>query len=96
MKKLSKEELEIENMADSMVSAGPETKERVEAILSEARKNRAISLRISSADLDLLKSKAAIEGIPYQTLINSVLHKYVTNQLLDKNEALKSLSLLQK
>ena len=38
-----------------------------------------ISLRISRADLVRLKSRAMQEGIPYQTLINSLIHKYVTS-----------------
>ena len=55
-------------------------------------KNHAISLRLSEFDLELLKKKAESEGLPYQTLINSVLHKYVTDQLYDKNEMRKALS----
>ena len=42
-----------------------------------------------------LKEKAKNSGIPYQTLINTVLHKYITNQLLEKNEVLKSLQVLK-
>ena len=37
-----------------------------------------ISLRVSKADLARLKSRALQEGIPYQTLINSIIHKYVS------------------
>jgi len=37
-----------------------------------------ISLRVSKADLAQLKSRALQEGIPYQTLINSIIHKYVS------------------
>ena len=44
-------------------------------------KNARISLRLSDADLLRLKRRAASEGMPYQTLIASVLHKYVTGQL---------------
>jgi predicted DNA binding CopG/RHH family protein len=52
-------------------------------------------MRISSFDLDLLKKRAQKEGMPYQTLINAILHKYVTNQLLEKDEAIKTLRLMQ-
>ncbi|QRM44851.1 DNA-binding protein [Rhizobium sp. BG4] len=38
-----------------------------------------ISLRVSRADLVRLKSRAMQEGIPYQTLINSLIHKYVSS-----------------
>jgi predicted DNA binding CopG/RHH family protein len=44
-------------------------------------KNKTVSLRLSEKTLQKLKEKAAQEGIPYQTLIASILHKYVTNQL---------------
>jgi predicted DNA binding CopG/RHH family protein len=63
--------------------------------LAKAKKNKAISLRIAEYDLEKLKEKAVSDGIPYQTLINTVLHKYVTNQLLEKNEVLKSIQVLR-
>ena len=56
--------------------------------------NSAISLRIASYDLEKLKEKAGKEGIPYQTLINSILHKYITNQLLEKEEIIKTFSVM--
>ena len=45
------------------------------------KKNRKINIRISENDLAALQRKAAREGIPYQTLIGSVLHKYVSGFL---------------
>ena len=63
--------------------------------MAKAKKNKAISLRIAEYDLEKLKEKAVSDGIPYQTLINTVLHKYVTNQLLEKNEVLKSIQVLR-
>ena len=42
------------------------------------KKNRKINIRISENDLSALQRKAAREGIPYQTLIGSVLHKYAS------------------
>lgn len=39
-------------------------------------KNRNINLRLSHADLLRIRAKAIAEGIPYQTLIGSILHKY--------------------
>ncbi|WP_426227270.1 CopG family antitoxin [Pararhizobium sp. DWP3-4] len=38
-----------------------------------------ISLRVPRSDLARLKSRALQEGIPYQTLINSIIHKYVSS-----------------
>lgn len=42
-----------------------------------------VSLRIPKSDLTRLKSRALQEGIPYQTLINSIIHKYVLAIPLD-------------
>jgi predicted DNA binding CopG/RHH family protein len=91
--KLTPDEQYIEDHAEEFVSVNQEKKKNIDSILEKAKKNRAISLRISNFDLDLLKSKAQKEGIPYQTLINAIIHKYVTNQLLEKEEALKILQL---
>ncbi len=46
-------------------------------------KNKRINVRISEKDLDGLKIKAREEGIPYQTLISSILHKYISGNLRD-------------
>lgn len=46
-----------------------------------AKKNRRINIRISSRDLERLQKRAAREGMPYQTLISSTLHKFVTGKL---------------
>lgn len=48
---------------------------------STFRKDQRVNVRISSRDLDALRKRALREGIPYQTLIASVLHKYVEGQL---------------
>ena len=45
------------------------------------KKNKRVNIRISEVDLELLQEKALIEGLPYQTLMSSVLHKYVTGRL---------------
>lgn len=45
------------------------------------RKNRRINIRLSDRDVVGLQAKAAEEGMPYQTLISSVLHKYLTGSL---------------
>ena len=45
------------------------------------QKDKRINIRISSRDLEKLQKRAAMEGIPYQTLIASTLHKFVTGKL---------------
>ncbi|MCK4980846.1 MAG: hypothetical protein KAS62_10655 [Candidatus Delongbacteria bacterium] len=47
------------------------------------KKNKKIGIRISENDITALKRKASREGIPYQTLIGSILHKYVSGLLKD-------------
>lgn len=49
------------------------------------KKNKRVNIRISEMDLELLQERAMIEGLPYQTLMSSVLHKYVTGRLTEKN-----------
>jgi predicted DNA binding CopG/RHH family protein len=50
---------------------------------SALKKQARINIRMTGADLEDLKRRAAEEGMPYQTLIASVLHKYVTGRLKD-------------
>jgi predicted DNA binding CopG/RHH family protein len=48
------------------------------------RKDSRVNIRISSKDLQALQNKALEEGIPYQTLISSVLHKYINGRLTER------------
>ena len=50
------------------------------------KKNKKINIRISENDLSALQRRAAREGVPYQTLIGSVLHKFVTGILKESYE----------
>ena len=59
MNNLTNEEKEIENNIDSLVSVSGKKRERIDSILAKAKKNKAISLRISEYDLEKLKEKAA-------------------------------------
>ncbi len=95
MNKLRSEERDIENSIDSLVTVSEDKRNRVESIIARGKKNKAISLRIAEYDLEKLKEKAENDGIPYQTLITTVLHKYITNQLFEKSEILKFIQLLQ-
>lgn len=54
------------------------------AARATALKDRRINIRLSSGDLSDLQAKALEEGVPYQTLIASVLHKYVTGRLAER------------
>jgi predicted DNA binding CopG/RHH family protein len=45
------------------------------------RKDRRLNIRISSKDLEGIQKRALEEGLPYQTLISSLLHKYASGRL---------------
>jgi predicted DNA binding CopG/RHH family protein len=57
-----------------------------EAAKSTSQKDQRINIRLSSGDLQAIRTRAMQEGIPYQTLISSVLHKYVSGTLQDRTE----------
>ncbi len=54
------------------------------AVTIKYTKRKAINLKVLESDIERFKAKALEEGMPYQTLINSILHKYITGQLVDK------------
>lgn len=79
---MTKEEVKILRSAEAGEFASVKNKkksiERYSKIArSTMRKNKVITIRISEIDLTKLKIKAAEDGIPYQTLISSSLHKLV-------------------
>jgi predicted DNA binding CopG/RHH family protein len=65
------------------------TKAELEKFRAAARataiKDRRVNIRMSSGDLSDIQVKALEEGVPYQTLIASVLHKYVTGRLTERS-----------
>jgi predicted DNA binding CopG/RHH family protein len=60
-------------------------KEAMEAARRYTRKDARINIRLSTADLEMLKRRAAEEGLPYQSLIASILHKYVSRSAPQAN-----------
>jgi predicted DNA binding CopG/RHH family protein len=50
------------------------------------KKDKRINIRITHKDLTEIKRKAVHEGIPYQTLVSSILHKYVNGRFIEKPE----------
>lgn len=48
------------------------------------QKDARINIRISSRDLRLLQKRALSEGLPYQTMISALLHKYVEGRLVEQ------------
>jgi predicted DNA binding CopG/RHH family protein len=54
------------------------------AAVATFKKDQRLNIRISSRDLKNLQARALEEGIPYQTLAASLLHKYVSGQLVEQ------------
>ncbi|MDE2511558.1 MAG: antitoxin [Elusimicrobia bacterium] len=52
--------------------------------LEKRRKNYRVNIRLLDSDVEQLRKRAIEEGMPYQTLMASILHKYVTDQLIEK------------
>jgi len=62
----------------------PKRKKYIQASAEETfKKDKRINIRISSRDLTSLQRRALEEGIPYQTLVSSILHKYISGGLRD-------------
>ena len=60
-------------------------KTAVEAARNTLRKDKRINLRLSQKDYHQIQIKAIEEGIPYQTLISSIIHKYLNGSLASKH-----------
>jgi len=86
--KLTREEQKIEDEIETYVPVSQDRKKYIDALLKEEKsKTKPISIRLSEVDLLKIKEKARIEGVKYQTLISSVLHKYVTNRLIEIDDS---------
>ena len=95
--KLDAEEMQYE--ADSAlfvpVENQPAEREKMmrAAALYENRENKkSVTLRVSAADIAALKEEAVSSGLPYQTLVSSILHRYVSGNLIDQAQVKKILS----
>jgi predicted DNA binding CopG/RHH family protein len=87
--KLDKEEQELVDSFEQgewrSVPNFEKEKKRYEKIAAATfKKDRRVNIRISTKDLQGLQKRALEEGIPYQTLISSVLHKYLAGTLSER------------
>ena len=85
----TQEELEIVDYVENENPKSiPDAKAKIEkiksAVTDKYTKRKAIHIKVLESDLERLKARALEEGMPYQTLLNSVLHKCITGQLVDK------------
>ncbi len=88
MPKIDDDELEVLNAYEEGKLVSVATRSELDRIKGAARataiKDRRVNIRLSSGDLRDIQARALEEGIPYQTLIASVLHKYVTGRLSER------------
>ena len=90
MPKLNEEEKQILESYEkeewkSVKNAKAESQRYQEYARSTFQKDRRVNIRVSTKDLEGIQKKAIEEGIPYQTLISSILHKYVSGRLVEKS-----------
>jgi len=76
--------LKIENDKDNIKNLKSVAKEHIKS--NETK----INMRISKDELEKIKQRAQKEGLKYQTFIKSVLHKYMTGQLIENKTELSS------
>jgi len=85
--KLSKEEKQILEAVEAGEFKSVLTEKRRAELVATAketvRKDKRINIRISNRDLKAVQLKASEEGIPYQTLASSIIHKYISGSLKD-------------
>ncbi len=92
MNNLDAEEREIldafnNDQLESVANKDAEMEKHQRYATATFKKDKRINIRISNRDLQALKKRALSEGIPYQTLIASVLHKYIDNRFVDREYA---------
>lgn len=97
MKKADKQEKELSAAYESgeLVSERPSQAEKDKfkaAAQATFVKDRRVNIRLASPDLMDIQARALEEGVPYQTLIASVLHKFVSGRLIEKPSRLTTSS----
>lgn len=89
---LDSEEQWFEDNANDFTRApGDMRTQLIQAAKSTAAKTERMNIRMTKADMESLKLAASREGLPYQSLVTSILHKYTTGRLVDIQEAQKIL-----
>lgn len=92
---MTKKDLNIENEEEILKTYEADEWRSVENLKAEVekyqkyadatfKKDKRVNIRISKKNLEALQQKALEEGIPYQTLISSILHKYINGRLVEE------------
>ena len=87
--KYTPEELELLEYMETNPKSVPNVKDEIEKVTNIFKANREsrkqVNFRLLESDLDRLKSRALVDGIPYQTLLSSVVHKFLNGTLISKS-----------
>jgi predicted DNA binding CopG/RHH family protein len=94
--KLDEEEQWYEDNDEGFVSTDEKLKEKLvlaakQTLVELQKKTERMNIRMTKRDILALKAAAESQGLPYQSLVTSILHKFTTGQLVDINEAKKIL-----
>ncbi len=86
--KYTPEELELVEYMETNPKSVPNVKDRIafikNAVTEDLNTKKQVNFRINQNDLEKLKSRALVDGIPYQTLLNSIVHKFLNGTLVYK------------
>ena len=87
--KYDKNEKELVRSIDNdewihVANASDLKKKLKKAAKNTMRKDQRMNIRITKRDIDSLKARALEEGMAYQTLVSSILHKYISGKLIDR------------
>ncbi len=86
---LDEEEQQIEkDIAAGLYVEAPDQVERLkqwQKAAASMRKRSPVTVRLMERTISALKSRALEEGVPYQTLMSSILHKYVTGRFKERD-----------
>jgi predicted DNA binding CopG/RHH family protein len=94
-RKLNAEEQILEDDMEKLQPVNAAKRQLIEGIIDKANEKRSISLRLKSNDVELLKRRAEAEGLSWQTLLSSIVHKFLSDQLIDRRSILKSMEILR-
>jgi predicted DNA binding CopG/RHH family protein len=87
--KFDSEEEETKSLVESGTYLSVKDKDaeisRYTQVAHLARKTKRITIRIAPFDLEQLQNRAIEDGVPYHTLITSIIHKFITGKLVDKS-----------
>ncbi|MBI5236101.1 MAG: antitoxin [Deltaproteobacteria bacterium] len=87
--KLDKEELALQKNYEegnwkSVKNLKAEVRRYAQYAKAQTRKDKNVNIRMASMDIEAIRVKAFEEGIPYQTLMSSVLHKFALGRLVER------------